>query len=169
MLALFARGVAAEHAEAPRLGILFDERADVAHSDDAECPAVRLPALHVGQVNQRGADPLQHAAGVASGGSRDTDAVCGAPPEVDVVEPDGGRGDHPHAGAGQQPGVAARSGTDDECVGIADVGGRDGLAGDPDHFGEGRQHILQKGYGAVGDDLHGMRFFALGWTNIGKF
>lgn len=128
----------------------------MAHADDAERSAVRLPALHAGQMNQCGADPLQHAAGVASGGGCDTDAVCGTPLEVDVVKADGGRGDHPYAGTGQQPGVAARAGTDDECVGIADVGGRDGLSGDPDHFGEGGQHMFQKGYGAVGDNLHGV-------------
>ena len=161
VLAAFARRVAAEHAESPCLGVVLHERADVAHSDDAQRALPRGPALRAGQAGQRRADPLQHAAGVASGGRRHADAVRTAVAEVDVVEADGGRGDHPYGRAFEQGGVAPGAGADDERVGVAHVGGRDAAAGQVDDLGVGLEYAPQKGNGVVCDDFHDSSVFRL--------
>ena len=75
MFQLLARRVAAEDAESPCLGIGLDERSDVPHADDAQRPLRGLPALRAGEVDERRADPLQYAPGVAARGRRDFDAV----------------------------------------------------------------------------------------------
>ena len=135
VFALLARRVARQHAEAPRLGILPHERSDMAYAYDAERPVGRLPALRAREMDEHGADPLQHTAGIAAGGCGDVDAAGGAPGEVDMVESDGRRGDEPHAGAFEQRGVASRAGADDQGVGVADVGRRNRLAGEVPYLG----------------------------------
>ena len=154
VFALLARRVARQHAEAPRLGILPHERSDMAHAYDAERPVGRLPALRAREMDEHGADPLQHTAGIAAGGCGDVDAAGGAPGEVDMVESDGRRGDEPHAGAFEQRGVASRAGADDQGVGVADVGRRNRLAGEVPYLGIRFQNPFQEGNGAVGDDFH---------------
>ncbi len=69
----------------------------MAYAYDAERPVGRLPALRAREMDEHGADPLQHTAGIAAGGCGDVDAAGGAPGEVDMVESDGRRGDEPHA------------------------------------------------------------------------
>jgi len=110
-------------------------------------------------VDERGGDPLQDAPGVASGGCRDRDSVRCAPRRVDVVESDGRRGDEAHPRTGEQRRVAPRAGTGQERVGVADIGGRNGLSGEITHLGERFQNPFQEGNGAVGYDFHGMDVF----------
>ena len=96
-LALLARRVAADDAESPPFGIRFHERSDVSHAHDSQRALGGLPALRAGEVDERRADPLQYAPGVAARGRRDFDAVRRAPRRVDVVEADGRRGDQLYA------------------------------------------------------------------------
>ena len=97
VFARLARRVAAEDPETPCFGILLHERSDVSHADDAQRTPGGLPALRAGEVDERRADPLQYAPGVAARGRRDFDAVRRAPRRVDVVEADGRRGDQLYA------------------------------------------------------------------------
>ena len=160
-LPLLARRVAAENAESPRFGISFDERPDVSHAHDAQRPLCGLPALCAGEVDERGGDPLQDAPGVASGGCRDRDSVRCAPRRVDVVESDGRRGDEAHPRTGEQRRVAPRAGAGQERVGVADVGGRNGLSGEITHLGERFQNPFQEGNGTVGYDFHDSWYISL--------
>ena len=77
---------------------------------DAQRPLCGLPPLCTGEVGQYGARPLQYAAGVAACCRGDPYAVRRAPRRVDVVEPDGGRGDQTDARTGEQAPVATGAG-----------------------------------------------------------
>ena len=172
MLALFARRVAADDAEAPQAGVFPDEGSHVPHAHDAQRPLCGLPSLCTGEVGQYGTRPLQDAAGIAACGRGDPYAVRRAPRRVDVVEPDGGRGDQTDARTGEQAFVAAGAGADDQGVGVAHVLRGDPAAGQVAYLGPRLEDSLQKGDGTVGDDFHGWLlfpdFFSFREANIGK-
>ena len=157
---LFTRRVAANDAESPRCGVLPDERADVSHTHDAQRPFGRLPALCACEVSECRADPLQDAPGVAASGRGDLDSVLRAPGPVDVVEPDGRRGDHSYARTRQERFVAPGAGAYHQRVGVVCVGGRNCRPGEVFYLGERLQDTPQKGYGAVGNDFHNLVYLS---------
>ena len=149
MLALFARRVAADDAEAPQAGVFPDEGTHMPDAHDAQRPLCGLPPLCTREVGQYGARPLQYAAGVAACCRGDPYAVRRAPRRVDVVEPDGGRGDQTDAR------TATGAGADDEGVGIAHVLRGDPAARQVAYLGPRLENPLQKRDGTVCDDFHG--------------
>jgi len=155
MLALFARRVAADDAEAPQAGVFPDEGSHVPDAHDAQRPLCGLPPLCTGEMGQYGTRPLQYAAGVAACCRGDSYAVRRAPRCVDVVEPDGGRGDQTDARTGEQAPVATGAGADDEGVGIAHVLRGDPAARQVAYLGPRLENPLQKRDGTVCDDFHG--------------
>lgn len=96
-------------------------------------------------MGQYGTRPLQYAAGVAACCRGDSYAVRRAPRCVDVVEPDGGRGDQTDARTGEQAPVATGAGADDEGVGIAHVLRGDPAARQVAYLGPRLENPLQKG------------------------
>ena len=122
---------------------------------DAQRPLCGLPPLCTREVGQYGARPLQYAAGVAACCRGDPYAVRRAPCRVDVVKPDGGRGDQTDARTGEQAPVATGAGADDEGVGIAHVLRGDPAAGQVAYLGPRLEDSPAKGDGTVCDDFHG--------------
>lgn len=125
----------------------------MSHADYAERSFGGAPPLLAGEVVQHRSGPLQYAPRVAAGGRRHADAAPAAVLQVDVVEADGCRGDEADARAVEQRRIAARAGTDNEGVGVADVGGRDDGSGEPAHLGPGVEDPFEEGDGAVDDDF----------------
>ena len=155
-----------------KLPSLLPSGSHVPHAHDAQRPLCGLPPLCTGEVGQYGTRPLQYAAGVAACCRGDPYAVRRAPRCVDVVEPDGGRGDQTDARTCEQAFVAAGAGADDQGVGVAHVLRGDPAAGQVAYLGPRLKDSLKKGDGTVGDDFHGWLlfpdFFSFREANIGK-
>lgn len=129
----------------PQAGVFPDEGSHVPHAHDAQRPLCGLPPLCTGEVGQYGTRPLQYAAGVAACCRGDPYAVRRAPRCVDVVEPDGGRGDQTDARTCEQAFVAAGAGADDQGVGVAHVLRGDPAAGQVAYLGPRLKDSLKKG------------------------
>ena len=97
---------------------------------------------------------MQYAPCIASCGGRYFDAVSPTILRVDVVEADGRRCDQFDGRSFEQGGIAPGAGTDDQGVGIPDIGRCDGFPGEVFHPGIRFEYSFQKRYGIVGDDFH---------------
>lgn len=168
MLALFARRVAADDAEAPQAGVFPDEGSHVPHAHDAQRPVVRASApLCTGEVGQYGTAhcstprALQPAA-VA------TRMPCAAHHAVSMWS-------NPMVAVAirrtrtcEQAFVAAGAGADDQGVGVAHVLRGDPAAGQVAYLGP-RLEDSCKGDGTVGDDFHGWLLFLISFLPGSKY
>ena len=153
--------IAGNDAESPCGGILADQFADMPRPDYAQTLLRRVPAALYGKMVQDGTHPLQHTPCIASGRRRDADAAFPTIVQIDMVEPDGRRGDEPHAGTVEQCRIAAGAGADDQCIGIVYVAWSDRPSRKIDRFGVRFKHPAQIRYGFVDDDFHFPRALSL--------
>ncbi len=130
--ALPARRVAEQQGETHLPQVQGHGGAHMAHADDAHGGARGQPAA-VDEGQQGRGDILCHARGIAAGAVGPAYAGAAEVVAVQVVVADGGGGDEAHGGAGEQGGVAAGTGADNEDIGLHGIVTADGGAGHVAH------------------------------------